>query len=106
MANVDLITNPIAENAKDLRKHSVVCDITFQAYGGSADPHSYIGNVINNIVSNGCGIDVCGVDDGCDYVTDGCDLNEDADCTIDGYKVSQQSSYGWGELTISVDALD
>ena len=80
IANKDLPINPIAENAKDLRKRAVVCDITF----GSGGVYS-----ISNEGGKDCSkITVCDPSD-CQPVTDGdCNPVEDNPCTIEGYKVS------------------
>lgn len=84
IADVDLTTNPISENAKDLRTQANVCDITFNAYIDGTDSQDYIEGVIQGMDTN-CGISVCN-DTECEHVTDGCDPANN-DCSIQGYKV-------------------
>ena len=84
MTDTDLTTNPIAENAADLRDQSEVCDITFYDYDENNDtPESYI-NLVNASMS-GCGFTVCGEDD-CDPVGDECEVGVDDDCDLLGYQ--------------------
>ena len=89
IAGMDLKTNPIAENAKDLRDQAVVCDIKFEAYNDAVDSEtSYIENLISTTNDTCELLNICGVGD-CDQVTDDdCDPVTDESCVIDGYSVS------------------
>ena len=112
---MDLKINPITENAKDLRREAVVCNITFEAYDKDNET-TYIEHLISETNSNCKGLNICGVGVGgvedCVQVTDDdCDPAEDDDCVVDGYRVSQLSSrlrlitYSLSCLTLSNTTL-
>ena len=84
--DTDLTTNPIAENAADLRDLSQVCDITFYDYDENNDtPDTYIEAVKASM--SDCGFTVCR-ESSCDAVSnDGeCEIGVDEDCALIGYQ--------------------